>query len=271
VSGGDADFPQVTWEVYDKHLKDIGVLTKARNFLVFQVRASAAPFAAPRHTVSQGDVESVASKSPKELTALLEQISGSEDFKEEYDELKQRKESAEENTIFSFQKKKGYAAEKKQVPAPKSSRRRTLPCDNPCCCQIREQKEEAELFEAKQKQLSDIKCQYYLYQLFHIHQVRSNPSPQQAVTPPPPVQNIQEHQEAIDTIEDQRNAVESRLLAVDAKLTAAKGKLAEKHRACATIDKVVGRRPRGVGVLTNAPRRMHGRSRRSWKLPSQLG
>jgi structural maintenance of chromosome 1 len=28
---------EVTWEAYDKRLHQIGVLTKARNFLVFQV------------------------------------------------------------------------------------------------------------------------------------------------------------------------------------------------------------------------------------------
>ena len=33
----------------------------------------------------------------------------------DYEELKNQKEKAEENTIFSLQKKKGYAAEKKQV------------------------------------------------------------------------------------------------------------------------------------------------------------
>lgn len=57
-------YVQVTWEVYEKRLRDIGVLVKARNFLVFQ-----------------GDVESIASKSPKELTQLFEQISGSDEFK----------------------------------------------------------------------------------------------------------------------------------------------------------------------------------------------
>lgn len=55
---------QVTWDGYEKRLRDIGVLVKARNFLVFQ-----------------GDVESIASKSPKELTQLFEQISGSDEFK----------------------------------------------------------------------------------------------------------------------------------------------------------------------------------------------
>ncbi|CAN0546812.1 unnamed protein product [Ectocarpus sp. 12 AP-2014] len=55
---------EVTWESYEKRLRSIGVLVKARNFLVFQ-----------------GDVESIASKSPKELTQLFEQISGSDESK----------------------------------------------------------------------------------------------------------------------------------------------------------------------------------------------
>ena len=33
----------------------------------------------------------------------------------DYEELKKQKDKAEENTIFSLQKKKGYAVEKKQV------------------------------------------------------------------------------------------------------------------------------------------------------------
>ena len=73
------DGREVTYEVYESMLQKIGlivtdptllllfdsflegVLVKARNFLVFQ-----------------GDVESVASKSPQELTKLLEQISGAD-------------------------------------------------------------------------------------------------------------------------------------------------------------------------------------------------
>lgn len=55
---------KVTWDAYEKRLRSIGVLVKARNFLVFQ-----------------GDVESIASKSPKELTQLFEQISGADEFK----------------------------------------------------------------------------------------------------------------------------------------------------------------------------------------------
>jgi hypothetical protein len=36
-------------------------------------------------------------------------------FRDQYEELKKRKDEAEENTIFRLQQKKGYAAEKKQV------------------------------------------------------------------------------------------------------------------------------------------------------------
>ena len=53
---------------------------KARNFLVFQ-----------------GDIESVASKSPKDLTALIEQISGSEELKKDYEEAMKGRHKAEED------------------------------------------------------------------------------------------------------------------------------------------------------------------------------
>eukprot|EP00752_Nemacystus_decipiens_P006829 g6131.t1 len=122
---------EVTWESYEKRLRSIGVLVKARNFLVFQ-----------------GDVESIASKSPKELTQLFEQISGSDESKAEYEELKAAKEKAEEDTIFSFKRKKGCQAERKQV---------------------KEQKEEAERFQQKLKEMEDLKIESFLVQLFHIN------------------------------------------------------------------------------------------------------
>ena len=92
----------------------------------------------------KGDVESVASKTPKELMQFIEQISGSDEFREAYEEAKKAKEEAEENTIFTMQKRKGYAAEKKQV---------------------REQKEEAERFNDKITKLEDLKREFFLWQL----------------------------------------------------------------------------------------------------------
>jgi structural maintenance of chromosome 1 len=59
VTNYQVDGKDVTFENYEKTLSSIGVLVQARNFLVFQ-----------------GDIESVAQKSPLELTTLVEQISG---------------------------------------------------------------------------------------------------------------------------------------------------------------------------------------------------
>lgn len=72
--------------------------------------------------------------------------------REQYDELKKQKDAAEENTIFSLQKKKGFAAEKKVV---------------------REQKEEAERFEEKKRQLAELQKENFLFQLFHIQKATS--------------------------------------------------------------------------------------------------
>ncbi|KAK9265636.1 hypothetical protein L1049_021483 [Liquidambar formosana] len=79
----------VTWDEYNGKLKSLGILVKARNFLVFQ-----------------GDVESIASKNPKELTALLEQISGSDDLKKDYEDLEEQKARAEEKSALVYQKKR---------------------------------------------------------------------------------------------------------------------------------------------------------------------
>ncbi|KAK6120032.1 hypothetical protein DH2020_046162 [Rehmannia glutinosa] len=108
----------VNWDEYNAKLRSLGILVKARNFLVFQ-----------------GDVESIASKNPKELTALIEQISGSEEYKRQYEELESRKEEADEKAVLAHQKKKAISAEKKQKKL---------------------QKEEAEKHLKLQEQLKDI-------------------------------------------------------------------------------------------------------------------
>lgn len=68
----------------------------------------------------------------------------------EYDDYEKKKDEAEETQIFSYQKKRGYAAEKKQV---------------------KEQKDEAERFNLKVSELNEMKCEYYLWQLYHVDQV----------------------------------------------------------------------------------------------------
>nr|XP_016495926.1 PREDICTED: structural maintenance of chromosomes protein 1 [Nicotiana tabacum] len=120
----------VNWDEYNAKLKSLDILVKARNFLVFQ-----------------GDVESVASKNPRELTNLLEQISGSEEFKRRYEELEEEKARAEEKKALAYQKKKTVNMERKQK---------------------KEQKEEAEKHLRLQEQLKSLKQEYFLWQLFNI-------------------------------------------------------------------------------------------------------
>ncbi|XP_021898438.1 structural maintenance of chromosomes protein 1 [Carica papaya] len=96
---------------------------------------------------SQGDVESIASKNPKELTVLLEQISGSEELKRDYEDLEEKKARAEESAALAYQKKKTVVMERKQK---------------------KEQKEEAEKHLRLQDQLKSLKKEHYLWQLFNI-------------------------------------------------------------------------------------------------------
>ncbi|KAJ1397834.1 RecF/RecN/SMC, N-terminal [Sesbania bispinosa] len=99
----------VTWDVYNARLKSLGILVKARNFLVFQ-----------------GDVESIASKNPKELTGLLEQISGSDELKRDYEQFEEEKGAAEEKSALVYQKKKTVVMERKQKKEQKEEAEKHL-------------------------------------------------------------------------------------------------------------------------------------------------
>ncbi|KAM0829285.1 hypothetical protein ACQ4PT_066977 [Festuca glaucescens] len=120
----------VTWDDYNAKLRSLGILVKARNFLVFQ-----------------GDVESIASKNPKELTALLEQIAASDELKREYDDLETQKSTAEEKSALVYQEKRTIVMERKQKKA---------------------QKEEAEKHLRLQQDLKLLKTDHLLWQLYTI-------------------------------------------------------------------------------------------------------
>ncbi|KNC97908.1 uncharacterized protein SPPG_06899 [Spizellomyces punctatus DAOM BR117] len=121
----------VPFAKYSATLEEENILIKAKNFLVFQ-----------------GDVEAVASQSPKDLTRLLEQISGSLELKAEYERLKALQEMATENSADSFVKKRGVTAEMKQ---------------------FKEQKEEAERFDKLQKQRAQQLATYLVWKLYHLN------------------------------------------------------------------------------------------------------
>ena len=96
----------VTWEAYSQRLSSFGILVKVRNFLVFQVRTGGPEAVCARVrgltrrcrclAFAQGDIEAVAQKSPQGLTLLFEQISGSDGYKRQYEELEKGKAEAEE-------------------------------------------------------------------------------------------------------------------------------------------------------------------------------
>jgi len=106
IIGSSADHKiderSVTGQEYLRALEEVGINTKAKNFLVFQ-----------------GAVESIAMKNPKERTALFEEISGSGALKEDYEKAKVEMEQAEEETKMTYQKKKALGAERKEAKAEK--------------------------------------------------------------------------------------------------------------------------------------------------------
>uniref|UniRef100_A0A0B7A500 Structural maintenance of chromosomes protein n=1 Tax=Arion vulgaris TaxID=1028688 RepID=A0A0B7A500_9EUPU len=119
----------VTAQQYTEALESIGVLIKAKNFLVFQ-----------------GTVESIAMKNAKERTAMFEDICKSGEMKEEYERAKAETLKAEEDTQFNLNKKKGIAAERKEA---------------------RLEKEEAERYQRLTEQLVEKQLELALFKLFH--------------------------------------------------------------------------------------------------------
>jgi structural maintenance of chromosome 1 len=93
----------VTYAAYNAALVSHNILVKAKNFLVFQ-----------------GDVEAVASQSPRELSRLIEQISGSLELAGEYEKAKEGQERATENATFNFTKRRGIVGEIKQYKEQKT-------------------------------------------------------------------------------------------------------------------------------------------------------
>jgi chromosome segregation ATPase len=68
----------VTYKKYNETLEGFNILVKAKNFLVFQVGTTSvlSSHRADLRDRHQGDVEQVASQSPKDLAKLIDQISG---------------------------------------------------------------------------------------------------------------------------------------------------------------------------------------------------
>ncbi|KAL9049828.1 MAG: hypothetical protein Q9162_007002 [Coniocarpon cinnabarinum] len=146
----------VTAKEYNEVLEAENILIKARNFLVFQ-----------------GDVEAIASQTPKELTRLVEQISGSLDYKADYDSLEEEKEKALEDLQFKSTQRRGINAEIKTYG---------------------DQKTEADDYNKKQDERDAAVIDHVLWKLYHFQQVIEESE-----------QEIQRHQEEL---KEQRRGIQ---------------------------------------------------------------
>ncbi|KAJ9105029.1 hypothetical protein QFC19_003660 [Naganishia cerealis] len=120
----------VTHTTYNQSLEKHNILVKAKNFLVFQ-----------------GDVEAVAQQNPKELSRLIDQISGSLDYAEEYNTAKATQERITETATLNYSKKRGITSEARHY---------------------REQKEEVTRWETLREEREELIVQHTLWRLFHI-------------------------------------------------------------------------------------------------------
>ncbi|CAD7962806.1 unnamed protein product [Amoebophrya sp. A25] len=84
--------------VYHRELERINILSKARNFLVFQ-----------------GDIDGLTRKQGQELTKFFEQISGSDYYREECEKLLREKQQAEETARLKFTEKRDALEREKNV------------------------------------------------------------------------------------------------------------------------------------------------------------
>ncbi|RMZ85996.1 hypothetical protein DV737_g88, partial [Chaetothyriales sp. CBS 132003] len=117
---------------YNDALEEENILIKARNFLVFQ-----------------GDVEAIAIQKPHDLTRLIEQVSGSIEYKADYDRLKDEAEAAAEVQTSQLHRRRAINAEIRQY---------------------QEQKREADRFTAKANERDQAIVTYSMWKLYHLQQ-----------------------------------------------------------------------------------------------------
>ncbi|KAF1815777.1 cohesin complex subunit [Eremomyces bilateralis CBS 781.70] len=123
----------VTAKQYNEALETENILIKARNFLVFQ-----------------GDVEAIANQNPRDLTRLIEQISGSLEYKADYERLKADAYKAAEEQGYMLHTRRGINSEIRQW---------------------QKEKQEADEFAKKASDRDEAVVQHILWKLFHYQRV----------------------------------------------------------------------------------------------------
>ncbi|KAL7625584.1 Structural maintenance of chromosomes protein 1 [Parahypoxylon ruwenzoriense] len=186
----------VTAQQYNEALETENILIKARNFLVFQ-----------------GDVEAIAAQSPQDLTRLIEQISGSLEYKVEYEKRQSEADQAAENSNFQLQRRRGINSEIKQY---------------------QEQKREAENFQSKMEERDAAIVSHILWKLYHFQQIMDDSSAK-----------IQEHQE---NLKEFRRNVES----FEKKLEVARKAQADAAKEVHRIERQIKRQEKEIEDKENS-------------------
>ena len=180
----------VTAYQYNEALEAENILIKARNFLVFQ-----------------GDVEAIASQSPRDLTRLIEQISGSLEYKAEYERLKEMQEEALENQNFTLHKRRAINSEIKQYT---------------------DQKNEADNWTKKAHERDQAIVTHILWKLYHFQKIIDASGA-----------DIQKHQ---DELKEQRRVIEK----YDKALEEARKDQAKVGRDVSKMENTINQKGKGI-------------------------
>lgn len=183
-------------KAYNDALEAENILIKARNFLVFQ-----------------GDVEAVASQSPRDLTRLLEQISGSLEYSKEYDRLKAVAEKAETTQREKMDLRRGITTEIKAY---------------------QQQKDELDSYEQKRTEKDQAVVTSVLFKLYHFQRTIEDSTAE-----------IQRHQEELK--EFRRNVQK-----YENQLARAQQDQAKVGRDVSKIERDVKRREKNIEEKENA-------------------
>lgn len=186
----------VTAKQYNEALEAENILIKARNFLVFQ-----------------GDVEAIASQNAKDLTRLIEQISGSLEYKADYDRLREEKEKADEEQANKLTQRRGINGEIRQYQL---------------------QKEELDRYENMREEKDQATATHYLWKLFHFQQTIDDSTAE-----------IQKHQEEL---QDFRRNVEK----YQKSLEDAKREQAKVGRDVGKLERQIKQKEKSVEEKENA-------------------
>ena len=180
---------------YNEALESENILIKARNFLVFQ-----------------GDVEAIASQSPRDLTRLIEQISGSLEYKADYERLRETQEEALENQNFTLHRRRGINSEIKQYT---------------------EQKNEADNYNKKADERDRAIVTHILWKLYHFQRVVEETGAE-----------IQRHQEEL---KEQRRGIEK----YDRALEEAKQEHVRVGRDVSKVEKTIKQKEKDIESKEN--------------------